>query len=220
MRELALLLASWGVFGHGSDTIDFDSLKAGAPPPEWTTAVTHHGEPGRWQVALDSTAPSRPNVLAQLAPDKNRYRFALALSDKGYCKNGDLSVSMKVVSGKVEQTGGLIWRYQDPNNYYYLHVSANEDTIGIFKMVDGRGTPIARLSPGLKAFQVTHRIDPQEWNILRVSFKETETTIYFDHRKVMDAEDSTFLKPGKTGVWTKGDTVAYFDDFRLEKKKE
>lgn len=219
MRVLALLLASWGVFGRG-DIVDFDSMKLGAMPKDWSTAITHRGDPGRWEIIPDPTAPSRPNVLAQLAPDRNRFRFALALYDKAYCKNGDLSVDLKLVGGKFEQTAGLIWRYQDPNNYYVLQVSANEDTIGIFKIVDGKGLPIARLAPGLKAFLVKHRIDPQEWNVLRVSFHDTQMTVFFDHRKVMDAEDAALLKPGKTGVWTKGDTVAYFDNFRIDKKKD
>ncbi len=78
---------------------------------------------------------------------------------------------------------------------------------------------MARLSPGLKAFQVSHRIDPQEWNVIRVAFRDTQTTVFFDHRKVMDVEDTCIQKPGKTGVWTQGDTVAYFDDFHLKKKE-
>lgn len=220
MRELAFILASWGLFGRG-DNVDFDSLKAGSTPADWSTVVTHRGEPGHWVVQPDATAPSRPNVLAQLSPDRNRFRFALALYDKGYCKNGDLSVNLKVVSGKLEQTAGLVWRYQDANNYYSLHVSANEDTIGIFRVTDGKSVPVARLTPGLKtSSQVSHRIDPQEWNVVRVSFRDAHIIVFFDHRKVMEADDATIQKPGKAGVWTKGDTVAYFDDFRLDKKKD
>jgi hypothetical protein len=219
LRELALLLASWGMFGR-ADTVDFDSLKAGTAPADWTTVVTHRGAPGRWVIQPDAKAPSRPNVLAQLSPDFNRFRFALALYDKAYCKNADLSVYLKVISGKVEQTAGLIWRYQDSNNYYMLHVSANEDTIGVFHVMDGKGVPIARIAAGSKAFEVSHRIDLQEWNVVRVSFRDEHITVFFDHRKVMEADDSSLLKPGKTGVWTKGDTIAYFDDFRVDKKKD
>lgn len=220
MLGLLFLAVSFGWFGRGADTIDFDSPKVGTPPPDWTMAITHKGEPGRWIVHPDATAPSKPNVLAQLAADKSRTRFALALYDKGYCRNGDLSVDLKMVSGKAEQTAGLVWRYQDPNNYYMLQISANRDTIGVYKVVDGKPAAVARLSPGLKAFEVSHRIDQQEWNVAKVLIRGTHVTVFFDHRKVMDAEDATFTKPGKMGVWTKGDTVAYFDDFRIDKKKD
>jgi hypothetical protein len=211
---------SFGVFSRNTEALDFDKIRAGVAPPDWTFATTHRGEPGRWVVHPDVGAPSLPNVFAQLAADRVPARFALALYDKGYCKNGDLSAEMKIVSGKSTQTGGLVWRYQDPNNYYLLTISANEDTIAVVKVQDGRATPIVKLGPGLKAFQVSHRIEPQQWNVLRVSFQATHMTVYFDHRKVMESEDTTFLKPGKSGLWTKGDTVAYFDNFRIERRKD
>jgi hypothetical protein len=59
-----------------------------------------------------------------------------------------------------------------------------------------------------------------DWNVLRVTFQNARMTVYFDHRKVMDADDTVLLKSGKTGVWTRGDTVAYFDNFRIDKKKD
>ena len=221
MRGIIILLAvSFGVFSRGASVLDFDKVQPGTAPPDWSFATTHRGMPGRWVVQPDAGAPSVPNVFAQLAADRVPIRYALALYDKGYCKNGDLSVEMKIISGKATQTGGLVWRYQDPNNYYLLTISADEDTIAVLKVQDGHPTPIAKLGPGLKAFQVSHKIEPQEWNVLRVDFQATHMTVYFDHRKVMDAEDSTFLTPGKTGLWTRGDTIAYFDNFRLDRHKD
>ena len=221
MQGLLLFLAvSFGVFSRNTDFLDFDKNQPGAAPPDWSFAITHRGQPGRWVVHPDVGAPSSPNVFAQLSADHGPARFALALYDKGYCKNGDLSTEMKIISGKATQTGGLIWRYQDPDNYYLLTISADEDTIAVLKVQNGRPVPIAKLGPGLKAFQVSHKIEPQEWNVLRVNFQATHMTVYFDHRKVIDAEDTAFLKPGKTGLWTRGDTIAYFDNFRIERHKD
>ena len=31
--------------------------------------------------------------------------------------------------------------------------------------------------------------------------------------QLFEVEDSTFSKPGKVGLWTKADSVTYFDDF-------
>jgi len=33
---------------------------------------------------------------------------------------------------------------------------------------------------------------------------------------VLDVSDKTFTKPGKAGVWTKADSVIYFNDLRVE----
>jgi hypothetical protein len=222
LRILAILFltTSFGVFSRSVETVDFDKASINVAPPDWSFAQSHRGMPGRWVVHRDINAPSAPNVLAQLAADSVSNRHALALYDKGYCKNGDLSADMKIVSGRHTQTGGLVWRYQDPDNYYLLEVSADRDMIAVMRIQDGKPVPVARLGPGFRAQQVSHKIEPMDWNVLRVTFQNARMTVYFDHRKVMDADDTVFLKPGKTGVWTRGDTIAYFDNFRLDKKKD
>jgi hypothetical protein len=222
LRTLAFLFlaSTFGVFNRSVELVDFDKAQVNSPPPNWTFAQSHRGLPGRWLVHPDVNAPSLPNVLAQLAADQIPGRHALALYDKGYCKNGDLSVDMKIVSGRNTQTGGLVWRYQDPENYYLLEVSADRDLIAVIRMQDGRPIPVARLGPGLRAQQVSHKIEPMDWNVLRITFQNARMTVYFDHRKVMDADDTVLLKPGKTGVWTRGDTIAHFDNFRIDKKKD
>src|SRR3989442_9132074 len=47
-----------------ADTVNFDDLKTGAPPPGWTTTRTGKGE-AKWEVVADDSAPSKPNVLKQ-----------------------------------------------------------------------------------------------------------------------------------------------------------
>jgi len=47
-----------------AETIGFDSAKPGNLPAGWTSAMTHTGGVPKWEVVPDSTAPSKPNVLA------------------------------------------------------------------------------------------------------------------------------------------------------------
>ena len=55
-------------------------------------------------------------------------------------KNGDLSAEMKIVSGKATQTGGLIWRYQDPNNYYVFKLR-NDGFYRVERRIAGATAP-------------------------------------------------------------------------------
>jgi hypothetical protein len=42
----------------------------------------------------------------------------------------------------------------------------------------------------------------------------------FSHgERLFEAEDGTFSGPGKTGLWTKADSVTYFDDFTVVAKE-
>jgi hypothetical protein len=43
-------------------------------------------------------------------------------------------------------------------------------------------------------------------------------TVYFNSDKLFDVEDSTFQTAGKVGLWTKADSVIYFDDFEVIEK--
>ncbi|MBZ5566096.1 MAG: hypothetical protein LAP13_27220, partial [Acidobacteriia bacterium] len=58
----------------------------------------------------------------------------------------------------------------------------------------------------------------QAWSTLRVTFSGPLFTVYFNGEKLFDVEDSTFTDPGKVGLWTKADSVIYFDDCDLVQK--
>jgi hypothetical protein len=46
-------------------------------------------------------------------------------------------VQFKPVSGKGDQGAGLVWRYQDANNYYITRCNALEDNCTIYHVVKG-----------------------------------------------------------------------------------
>jgi len=199
--------------------INFDSMKLGELPAGWTSAAANQGNPGHWIIQHDPTAPSRPNVLAQSTKGGLRYRFPVCLFDKVTCTDGDISVKIKILSGKDDQDAGVVFRAVDQNNYYLVRASAREHNIVMFRVKDGRFDPIRVNTSGNSSYGVRRPIKIGDWNLLRVTYKGTQASVYYNHRKVFDANDSAFTSPGRSGVWTNADTIAYFDDFRIDKKK-
>ena len=61
------------------ETIRFDSSAPGTLPAEWVSTMTGHGGAPRWEVLADSTAPSEPNLLAQLSSDATRPSYVDAV---------------------------------------------------------------------------------------------------------------------------------------------
>jgi hypothetical protein len=53
---------------------------------------------------------------------------------------------------------------------------------------------------------------------LRVKFQGSLMTVFFNGQQLFEVEDSTFSDAGKVGLWTKADSVTYFDDFRFSGK--
>ena len=211
---LALVLAAL----VEAEVIRFDSAQPGSLPTDWTVVMTQTGVAPKWEVLKDASAPSKPNVLAQVSADGTDSRFPMAIFNPALCRDGEVSVKFKTVSGKADQTAGLVWRYRDPNNYYLVRANALENNIVMYKVKAGNPILLAPKGRPPKTYGVRHRIPPRTWSILKVSFKKSRFEVYFDHRKVFEAEDSTFAQAGKVGLWTKADSVTYFDDFQVSVK--
>ncbi len=144
MKRVALffLVSAAAAFGS-TQTINFDSAAVGSVPAGWTVAMTHTGGAPKWEVLKDETAPSKPNVFAQVSDDKTGGRFPLAIFDQANFADGALSVKFKAVSGSVDQAAGLVWRYRNPDNYYIVRANALEDNVVLYKVEGGKRSSLA-----------------------------------------------------------------------------
>jgi hypothetical protein len=152
-----------------------------------------------------SEPPSKPNVVAQTSTDKTDYRFPLLIADQGSFRDVDLSVRFKSVSGNIDRAGGLVFRLQDPNNYYIVRANALENNYRLYHVVNGRRSQFA--GANLK-------VTSGEWHEMRVEIAGNKITCSYDGNKKIEATDDTFKDAGKIGLWTKADSVTYFDDLK------
>jgi hypothetical protein len=188
---------------------NFDSDTPGQLPAKFHSAKTGGGAQEKWAVTADPTAPSKPNVVAQTSTDQTDYRFPLLISDEGSFQNLDLSVKFKAVSGNIDRAGGLVFRLRDPNNYYIVRANALENNYRLYHVVNARRRQFAGAN-----FKVTSG----EWHELRVEAVGNKITCYYDGSKKIQATDDTFKDAGKVGLWTKADSVTYFDDLKVTAK--
>lgn len=216
MTSLLGFLLSWGLFASVNNIINFDNAALGKLPPEWTVPVTP-GAMARWEVRKDPTAPTPPYVLAQVSSNP-RDEFSLAILNSLSLRNGDVSVRFKPVAGHEDQGAGLVFRYRDEKNYYLVRADSHDGEVAVYKVENGRCTPIRPRGVSPSTFAVKHTIQPNTWNILKVSVRGNRFQVYVNHRRLLQADDSSFAGPGKVGLVTVADSVAYFDDFRVYPK--
>jgi Domain of Unknown Function (DUF1080) len=188
---------------------NFDSDATGQLPAKFHEGLTGSGGGVKWVVQADDSAPSKPNVLAQTSSDKTDYRFPLAIADEGAFQDSDLSVKFKAVSGEVDRAAGLVFRLKDANNYYIVRANALEDNYRLYHVVAGKRSQFAGAN-----FKVTSG----EWHELRVEFVGNKIICYYDGVRKLEAADDTFKEAGKIGLWTKADSVTYFDDLKVVAK--
>lgn len=187
----------------------FDSDKVGQIPAGFHGARTGQGSEGTWAVMADPTAPSKPNVVAQTSRDRTDYRFPLLIADEGGFKDLEISVKFKAVEGEVDRAGGLVFRLKDANNYYIVRANALEDNYRLYHVVNGSRRQFA--GANLK-------VTSGEWHELRVECVGNKIICYYDGQKKIEATDDTFKDAGKVGLWTKADSLTYFDDLRVVAK--
>ncbi|HWB87342.1 MAG TPA: hypothetical protein VG675_24580 [Bryobacteraceae bacterium] len=210
-------LVSFGLITTAGRVITFDTAPLGQTPPGWTIAMTNRGEPPVWQIMRDHTAATQPYVFAQLSKDTSAGRYPLAILDNPKMHDGDLSVRLKPVSGRDDRDGGLVWRYRDPNNYYLVRADALAGNVAVYKVENGRFLSIQPNGIHGRHF-VKHTIPTNGWSILKVSVRGNRFQVYVNHRRILRAQDDTFTGAGRVGLWTAGDSVTYFDDFRVNPK--
>jgi hypothetical protein len=186
-------------------TIDFASTEVGKLPPDFATDLTGGGGPISWVVREDVTAPSK-KALVQESADDTSYRFPLCIYQKTVARDVAVEVKYKAISGKVDQAGGIVLRY-NRENYYIARANALEDNIVLFKTEKGKRT---------KVEEVTVKITGGEWHTLRFEAKGPHLKVAFDGKTVIEKEDTTFTEPGKVGLWTKADSVSAFADLKIE----
>jgi hypothetical protein len=200
------------------EMIRFGNAVPGGLPAGWSVAMTHAGAAPRWEVVRDDSSPGPRFVLAQVSRDKTAGRFPLAIWDRTSIRDGIVSVAFKAVDGNIDQAAGIVWRYQDPNNYYIVRANALENNVVLYKVENGIRVSIAPKGLPSRSYGVKHPVPGGRWNVLRVWFSDTLFTVFLNGERLFEAQDQTFRQPGKAGLWTKADSLTYFDEFTIVKQ--
>jgi hypothetical protein len=180
----------------------FDEDAIGTPPGGFTFATARQQTPGRWLVRADGSN----RYLTHLADSAAAGGFALAVLDTPHPAQMRASVRLKLTEG--ERVGGLVWRYQDAENFYVAALDLRLQEVALYRVV--RGNRI-RLDE-----EDELELDDSAWHSLRVVQDEDDIRVSLGGIGVMRARDRTVAEGGRAGVWSGGGATSWFDDFRVE----
>lgn len=189
-----------------AEEIGFGVATIGQLPPSFQSALTGKGGPATWMVVDDPTAAGG-KALAQTSQEDHDYRFPLAIYAPLNVKDMEASVRFKVLSGKEDRAAGIAFRLQDPDNYYVVRANALEDNVRLYHVVKGDRSQIAGADV---------KVPSGVWQTMAVRVRGDHIEVEFNGIKIIDKTDATFFQAGRLALWTKADSVTYFD--RLEVK--
>jgi hypothetical protein len=215
---LAVALLAWTATG-AERVFNFGEYPSDQTPSNFVSAVSGLGKPGQWHVILDqapSMMPARDTnspamtqhaVLAQLERVGMDQHFPVLVYSDDKFDDFTFSTRFKITGGGLAQMGGVVFRYQDPKNYYVLVASVLDKHFWFFKFVNGvRSEKL--IGPSIE-------IARNEWHEMSVKCDGNHIDCLFDGKQIIPMiTDSSFGK-GKVGFWTKSDSVVYFTDSKL-----
>jgi len=209
-------LFAFPVFG-AELVFDFTKTPLHETPAGFHSTVSGEGNPGRWQVIEDEIPPAIPNltanapvaktaVLAQLARTFVDEHYPILVYTNEVFGDFTFTTRLKCVAGVLEQMAGIVFRYQDERNYYYVRASAKGNTLRFFKVVDGQRS--APIGPEME-------IPSGVWHELSVQCRGNQINVFFNGQQAIPTMSDTSFIAGRVGFWTKSDSVSHFTSARI-----
>jgi hypothetical protein len=179
----------------------------GAPPDNCRPALTGQSGPVAWQVLLVHDQA----VLAETSRVAVDNRFPLCVVDSVKASDVELGVSFTPIAGKIDQAAGLMFRVQDPDNYYVARANALENNVNLYHVVKG----VRRQIAGAKVPVLTGKTQQ-----LGVRIEGDAIRVSFDGRTLINANDQTIRGSGAVGLWTKADSFTAFHELTITVLRE
>jgi hypothetical protein len=197
----ALLLAACEPAATPSraDTVTFAAAKGLG---DFEFAMTGGGRPGEWSIVRDDAT----QALAQTGTDPAEDRFPVAIYRRFSARNVYVSIRFMPVSGQTDRAGGVVARFTSAGNYYLACADALENNVRFYRVTGGKRQMIA----GVDA-----PVSSGAWHTLGIAARDDRFIVLFDGRELFGATDPTFPGPGSVGMWTKPDSVTWFESIKI-----
>ena len=229
LRMLSVLFAA--IFAApalaASSVQSFDAETVGAEPKSFTAAVGNWvivDNGGNKALSVNGSQWARGQTSAGLA-DKARAlygeRYAEFLDNvQSYAyfpiavmnevadfRNGAITLRFKGVAGRIDQAAGILFNVQPNGDYLTLRANPLEDNLVLWQYVKGKRSSVkwVRNTPSPSG----------QWHELKLTVVGNKVQGWLNGVLTI-SHDLEKPVSGRIGLWSKADSVVYFDDFRVE----
>ncbi|NLH15767.1 MAG: hypothetical protein GX455_04245 [Phycisphaerae bacterium] len=179
----------------------------GSLPADWEVAETNGtGTPAVWEIIPDKTAADGQKALAITRTQNAGRTFNMLVHRDISVGDVLFIVKVKAVSGKEDQGGGPVWRYQDNNNYYIARWNPLENNFRLYVVKDGKRKQLG---------SVDVQADSATWHTIRIDHSRDLIRATFDRDHLIEIRDDTLSAAGRIGLWTKADAATAFDSLQI-----
>jgi hypothetical protein len=121
--------------------------------------------------------------------------------------DGDISIRFKLVAGQLDQCAGILFNLKPNGDYLAVRFNGKEDNVVLWTFKQGKRSFVKKGSENVP-------LQMNTWHTLVISVHGTNLQGSLDGKHLLD-----FTLPetvsGRVGVWSKTDSVSYFDDYTV-----
>ena len=123
--------------------------------------------------------------------------------------DGEISMRFKIVAGQLDQCAGILFNLKSNGDYLTVRFNGMEDNVVLWTFNKGVRKFVKRGAENVPLAR-------NQWHTLLISVHGTSLQASLNGKHLLDY---TLPSPvsGRVGVWSKTDSVSYFDDYTVTK---
>ena len=122
-------------------------------------------------------------------------------------QNGEISMRFKLIEGALDQCAGILFNLKPNGDYLTVRFNGKEDNLVLWTFNKG-------VRKFVKKGVENMPLELNKWHEIKIVVHGTQLEGWLNGKHLLDY---TMAEPvsGKVGVWSKTDSVSYFDEFTI-----
>lgn len=121
--------------------------------------------------------------------------------------DGTINMRFKLVAGQLDQCAGILFNLKPNGDYLTVRFNGKEDNVVLWTFVKGKRSFVKKGSENVP-------LQMNTWHTLEISVQGTALKAALDGKHLLDFTVLEVVS-GKVGVWSKTDSVSYFDQYSV-----
>jgi hypothetical protein len=131
------------------------------------------------------------------------------LKDVDDFQNGTISVRFKLIAGQLDSCAGILFNLKPSGDYLTVRFNGKEDNVVLWTFVKGKRSFVKKGTENVP-------LQLNTWHTLEITVNGTSLGASLDGKHLLDYTLGEAVS-GKVGVWSKTDSVSYFDQYTVTK---
>ncbi|HYL76672.1 MAG TPA: hypothetical protein VEU96_20830 [Bryobacteraceae bacterium] len=121
--------------------------------------------------------------------------------------NGEIAMRFQIVDGQLDQCAGILFNLKPNGDYLTVRFNGKEDNLVLWTFNKGKRSFVKKGAEDMP-------LATKKWHDMKIAIQGTKLQGYLNGKLLLEY---TLAEPasGKIGVWSKTDSVSYFDGYTV-----